>query len=94
MIFNKQKQCIRIINKSRYNSHSEPLFYASKILPLEDLILQQKLLFMHSLTHGHLTVDFPHFIINQAANDHRFDLRNDGDYHVPRTNLSTVQKCL
>ena len=92
MIFNKQKQCIRMINKSRYNSHTEPLFFASKILPLEDLICQQKLIFMHSIKHGHSAVNFPHFVSNMSVNDHLYSLRNDDDFFVTRTNLSFIQK--
>ena len=91
-IFNKQKQCLRIVMKSKYNSHTEPLFYESQILPLEDLILQQKLMFMHAIAHQYSTVNFPHFFSNQASNDHRFSFRNDSDFFVYRTNLSSVQK--
>ena len=47
---------------------------------------------MHSLAHGYSSVLFPHFMFNQAVNDHRFALRNEGDFFVPRTNLTTVQK--
>ena len=92
LIFNKQKQCIRIITKSKYNSHTEPLFFATQILPLDDLIVQQKLVFMHSLMYGHSAVIYPHFISNLNANEHRYVLRNDDDYFVPRTNLTFVQK--
>ena len=42
-------KCIRTIAKARYNAHSEPLFYELKILPFPDLILHQKLSFMHSI---------------------------------------------
>ena len=28
-----QRKCIRTIAKARYNAHSEPIFYESKILP-------------------------------------------------------------
>ena len=92
MLANKQKQCLRIIMKSKYNAHSEPLFYKSQILPLEDLILQQKLLLMHSLVHGYSAVSFPQFISNQTANVHRYTFRDDNDFHVPRTTQSLVQK--
>ena len=92
LLANKQKQCIRIIMKSKYNAHSEPLFYKSQILPLEDLIFQQKLLLMHSLVNGYSAVSFPQFISNQIANVHRYTFRNDNDFHVPRTTQSLVQK--
>ena len=62
VILNKQKQCVRLITKSKYNSHSEPLFFKTKILPLEDLIIQQKLLLMHSLAHNYSVVKYPQII--------------------------------
>ena len=49
MLALKQKRCIHIICKASYNAHTEPLFHLLKILPLADLILQQKLNFMHSI---------------------------------------------
>ena len=88
----KQKQCIRIICKSKYNAHSEPLFYKLKILPFEDLIVQHKLIFMQSLAHNHSVVKFPHFIRNSEANLHRFDFRNESDFFVERTNYQFVRK--
>ena len=36
-----QKRAIRTINKSSYNSHTEPLFSQSQILKLEDLYQHQ-----------------------------------------------------
>ena len=88
----KQKQCVRIINKGKYNCHTEPLFFLCKILPIEDLILQQKLIFMHALYYRYSAVSYPQFISNQIANDHRFILRNESDFNVIRTNLSIVEK--
>ena len=92
MILNKQKQCVRLITKSKYNSHSDPLFIKTKILPLEDLIIQQKLLLMHSLAHNYSVVKYPQFIPNSEINEHRFTFRNSNDFFVPRSILSTVQK--
>ena len=90
-IFNKQKQIVRIICKAKYNAHSEPLFYNAKILPLEDLITQQKLMFMHSIAHNYCPVNFPFFNFNMDMNNHRFDLRNDNDFYVQRATSTFVQ---
>ena len=35
----KQKNAIRIITSSKYNSHTSPLFKQSKILPFESLVM-------------------------------------------------------
>ena len=92
MIKTKQKQCLRIIHKAKYNAHTEPLFFKSRILPLEDLILHQKLVLMHSLVYGYSAVTFHDFYPNRDANLHNFALRNDNDFFVIRSNNSFVHK--
>ena len=84
-LFKKQKQCIRTINKAKYNAHSEPLFFKSEILPLHDLIEQQKLLLMHSVVYGYCRVKFDCFRINNEANTHGYTLRNALEFSVPRS---------
>ena len=92
LLFKKQKQCIRIINKSKYNAHTEPLFYENNILPLHDLINHQIMLFMHSVAYKYSKVEFDSFIPNSLALNHRQGLRNDNDFHIPMSNLSIVIK--
>jgi hypothetical protein len=53
-----QKKVIKVITKSAYNAHTEPLFLGSKILPFEKLILQSKLLFMHSVDFNYAPLSF------------------------------------
>ena len=59
-----QRKCIRTIAKARYNAHYEPLFYELKILPFTDLILHQKLLFMHSIAFSYAP---PSFYMDQCS---------------------------
>ena len=92
LIFKKQKQCIRLITKSNYNAHTEPLFYKTQILPFEDLVFHQKLQFMHSLFYNYSAAQFPNFILNNTIQQHRFSFRNDLDFFVPRAYVSCVQK--
>ena len=44
-IFKLQKRCVRIIDKSKYNAHTEPLFKKYSILKLCDLLQQKALIF-------------------------------------------------
>ena len=52
LLFKKQKLAIRLITKSKCNAHPQPLFYSTGILPFPELILQQKLQFMHLFNHS------------------------------------------
>ena len=86
LLYKKQKQCIRVINKAKYNAHTEPLFFNSNILPLPDLIKYQKLLFMHPIAHNQSVIKFPNFRKNSEIHDHLYPLRNLDDFHIQRTN--------
>ena len=83
----KQKRCIRIICKASYNAHTEPLFHSLKILPLADLILQQKLNFMHSIEYCYAPssfIDNKTFPKNSQIDVHPYPLRNINDFFTPR----------
>ena len=92
LLFKKQKQCIRTISNAKYNAHTEPLFFAMEILPLKDLIEQQKLLFMHSLRYGYSAVHFDCFITNNEAGRNTYALRNNAEFVIPRSSCAKVTK--
>ena len=74
-----QKKAIRIITKSKSNSHTNPLFLETKILPFDKLIIQSKLLFMHSIEYGY---GLPTFLNTWEKNFIRnpdLNLRNAND---------------
>jgi hypothetical protein len=47
-LFLQQKKAIRIISRAKYRDHTSPLFTMLEILPLEQLILYNRLKFMHN----------------------------------------------
>ena len=87
MLAIKQKRCICIFSKASYNAHTEPLFHSLKILPLADLILQQKLNFMHSIEYCYAPssfIDNKTFPKNSQIDVHPYPLRNINDFFTPR----------
>ena len=50
----KQKQAIRTVTTSKYNSHTSPLLKKLEILPLDSLITYFKLQFMSQYVQGFL----------------------------------------
>jgi len=89
-IFLKQKQAIRIITGSKYNAHTEPLFKACKILPLEELSMYFKLQFMHHYSQNFLPASFTGtWILNSERRQEDGPImRNNDDYYVPRSRLA------
>ena len=53
-----QKRVIRIINKKRYRSHTDPIFKSESILKISDLYKLHVSLFMFDLQNGLLPISF------------------------------------
>ena len=61
-----QKRALRIINRRKYNSHTDPLFRANKIPKVVDLFEIQLGLFVYDFKHGKLPFSF-HDYFNRAV---------------------------
>ena len=78
-----QKKAIRIISRSAYRAHTEPLFKQHKILKFDDMILFSQLDFMHSLSNCTLPKSFNNIWRLKTT----LNLRNMMDYEVPLARL-------
>jgi hypothetical protein len=89
-----QKKAVRIINNSKYNAHTEPLFKNSQILKLTDLFNVSLLSFYYKHTKGNLPKYFLSFFSTQNAPTHRYPRRIT--YVLPNTNTRTkaAEKCI
>ena len=56
-----QKRAIRLVTKSSYNSHTDPLFKTTRILKLDDMFEYHTMLFMYDYTNNTLPKSFTHF---------------------------------
>ena len=77
-----QKRAIRIINGSGYLDHTAPLFYASKILKLEDLYKHSVACYMYD--HQSLLLDH--------VPSHSYGTRNRDRPVPPRQNLRSTEQ--
>jgi len=73
-----QKKSIRIINNSKYNSHTDPLFRKNKILKVDDLIYLRILIFNHKLLNQKIPSYFNSFTIERQSQVHN---------HLTRSNI-------
>jgi len=101
----KQKQALRIINNSKYNEHTEPLFKKSGILPFFDLAYFFKLQVIQQYSQGFLPPAISGTWIKNSerarGNEEedeggavrRFQaLRNEDDYFVPYSRLVSIDR--
>jgi len=97
-IYKLQKQCVRIINRSKYNAHTEPIFKSLNILPVPDLILFFRIQFMQKFSFGLLPKSFTSTWTTFAArnlnlnNLHNYPLRNSDNLFIPISRLATLEK--
>lgn len=90
-LLTQQKKAIRIITKSRFNEHTEPLFKKLQILPFPQLCDFFKLQFMHSFKNNFLPNSFNNsWVTNRIRRENQaeIELRNDDELYIPfvRTN--------
>ena len=78
-----QKKAIRIITKSAYNAHTQPLFFANNILPLQQIIKQAKLKFMHSINYNYAPSSFNQTWTRNVARQGEHNLRNSEYFTLP-----------
>jgi len=88
----KQKEAIRIVCRSGYRDHTNPLFKQSGILPLNDLIQYSALKFMHKFKHNKLPFSFNETWITNRARNIEIALRNTENLYVPAHKLATLKR--
>ena len=62
-----QKRAVRIITHSNYNSPSIPLFIKMKILPIQELITLNTLVFMYNFHSGKLPCNFKSMFVSNSS---------------------------
>lgn len=86
-----QKKAIRIIHKSNYTAHTDPLFKKSKILKLHDQYTYEASLFMFDYIYHHLPPSFNNmFITNHEKNPHG-NTRQSNMFYVPRCDTNFLR---
>jgi len=87
-----QKKAIRIITKSSYNAHTQPLFFYNKILPLEKIIKQSKLTFMHSIFYNYAPTSFESIWAKNSDRQLSQNLRNENEFRLPNPRIEIFKK--
>ena len=76
-----QKKCIRILTFSNFNSHTGPLFYELKLLKFEDIVINQKILFMYDTFQDHIPDQLKKlFTFNKTI--HSYETRSQLLFHI------------
>ena len=93
LLYKSQKWAVRIIGKAKYNAHSQPLFASLNILSFPDLIIQQKLHFMHAFVFNYMPNGFEGFFCrNNETQIHDYPMRNNDSFYIPRVKNDTLKR--
>ena len=76
-----QKKCIRLISKSAYNAHTEPLFRKLKILNLDNIVKFQLGIYMYKYSKNALPLPLLD-IFTRNRNVHQYHTRHHNDPHI------------
>ena len=88
-----QKRAIRILNKSEFHAHTDPLFKKLNILKFEDIRLLQLGQFMYCHKNYLLPKSFNSmFVLNNQV--HTYDTRHSKAFHVPLCRTNIKQFCV
>ena len=93
-VFKLQKRALRVITKSKYNSHTEPLFKYCKILKLSDLLRLSTLKFYYKFKHGDLPAYFESFSLSPQGSIHAYPTRSGSQIRSNFTRTMFADKCL
>jgi len=89
-----QKKAVRIICKSKYNAHSEPLLKTLNILNVTDLYKLHELKFCYKLEHQTIPHYFRNSVFVRHRQNHRYNTRNTNNYQYPKVKHEYAKKCL
>ena len=89
-----QKRIIRIIGRSKYNSHTHPLFKKLFILKLPDIVSLNALKICYKYLKNVTPVYFTTFDIQPQSSIHDHDTRQTNDIRTHRTRIKLTEKCL
>ena len=89
-----QKRCVRIITRSKYNAHTQPLMKQLNILSVPDMLLLNSMKFYYKYKHKKVLDYFASFTLHTQGSTHDYNTRQRDDIRTNRTRINLTEKCL
>ena len=86
-----QKRCVRIITRSTYNAHIQPLM---KQLSVSDMLLLNSMKFYYKYKHNEVPDYFTSFNLHTQGSTHDYNTRQRDDIRTNRVRIDLNEKCL
>ena len=89
-VYGLQKKAIRIITKSKFYAHTEPLFRELSLLKVSHIFQLQCLKLYYNIINGRTPdLSLRMFVLNDTV--HSYQTRHRDDTHIPLTNTTSAQ---
>jgi len=90
----KQKEAVRIISKSKYLAHTEPIYKNLEILPFENIMQYNKTVFIQQVIYKHAPTFFHNLWLKNREMRQNMDreLRNDDDLYLPVAKTDNISR--
>ena len=89
-----QKKAARILTKSKFNAHSNPILKSLKLLKVPDLYRLQVLKFYYKYVHSELPDFFQSFVLKKRSHVHPYSTSKSSDLISNRTKHKFADACL
>ena len=93
-IIKLQKKAIRLLNLSKYNAHTEPIFKSLNTLKLNDIFCLNQLKFYYKLIHNKLPDYFDQFRLKENRQFHHHNTRNANYIRSLKVQHVLAKKCI
>ena len=82
-----QKKAIRLISGSNYNAHTKPILKKLNNLPFDDILYEQKMIFMYAVYNNYSPPSFTNTWIKNNTREQLYELRNVDNYSICCRNI-------
>ena len=89
-----QKRAIRLINLSKHNAHTEPIFKQFKLLKVNHILQMQEFNFYHTFKNNTLPAYLQKLKLLPNSSIHSHNCRGKTDLYIHRTTHTFAKKCL
>ena len=93
-LYKLQKKALRIINKSPYLAHTDPMLIKYSVLKVKNILEQNHLKFLFKLVHRSLPNYFVHFVSATGYDVHTHNTRHRDNIRTPKIKHAFRKKCL
>ena len=93
-IIKLQKRCVRIITRSTYSAHTQPLMKKLNILSVPDILLLNSMKFYYKYKHNEVLDCFTSFNLHTQGSTHDYNTHHRDDIRTNRVRINLTEKCL